>query len=62
YICDQVYVSRKKDYDNQFRNATFRNETEKIAVIGKIDEVGFVKQIRRETREFIALAHEMKSR
>lgn len=62
YICDQVYVSRKKDYDNPFRNATFRNEAEKIAVIGKIDEVGFVRQIRRETREFIALAHEMKLR
>ena len=54
YICDQVYESRKKDYENPFRNATFRNEEEKIAVIGKIDEVSFVKQIRKETEEFIA--------
>ena len=52
YICDQVYESRKKDYDNLFRNATFRNEAEKIAVIGKIDEVSFVKQIRKETEAF----------
>ena len=55
FICDQVYESRKKDYENEFRNATFRNEDEKIAVIGKIDDVSFVKQIRKETEEFIAL-------
>ena len=55
YICDQVYESRKKDYENEFRNATFRNEAEKLAVIGSIDDVSFVKQIRKETEEFIAL-------
>ena len=53
YICDQVYESRKKDYENPFRNATYRNEEEKIAVIGKIDDVSFVKQIRKETEAFI---------
>ena len=52
FICDQVYYTRKKDYDNEYRNATFRNEAEKIAVIGEIDEVSFVKQIREETAAF----------
>ena len=55
FICDQVYLSRKKDYDNPFRNATFRNEEEKIAVIGELDEVSFVKQIREETEKNIQL-------
>ena len=55
FICDQVYLSRKKDYDNPFRNATFRNEEEKIAVIGELDEVSFVKQIREETEKYIQL-------
>ena len=55
FICDQVYESRKKDYENEFRNATFRNEDEKLAVVGSIDDVSFVKQIRKETEEFIAL-------
>ncbi len=55
FICDQVYISRKKDYDNPFRNATFRNEEEKIAVIGELDEVSFVKQIREETEKNIQL-------
>ena len=54
FICNQVYESRKKDYENPFRNATFRNEKEKIAVIGELDEVSFVKQIRQETETFIA--------
>ncbi|MCR4858746.1 MAG: DUF4954 family protein [Bacteroidales bacterium] len=55
FICDQVYLSRKKDYDNPFRNATFRNEEEKIAVIGELEEVSFVKQIREETEKNIQL-------
>ncbi len=55
FICDQVYISRKKDYDNPFRNATFRNEEEKIAVIGELEEVSFVKQIREETERNIQL-------
>ena len=52
YICEQVYLSRKKDYDNQIRNSTFRNEDEKIAVIGALEDNSFVKQIRKETEEF----------
>ena len=54
FICDQVYESRKKDYENPIRSATFRNEAEKIAVVGKIEDVSFVKQIRKETEEFIS--------
>ncbi len=55
FICDQVYITRKKDYDNEFRNATFHNEEEKIAVIGKLDEVSFVKQIQEQTRKFLTM-------
>lgn len=60
FICNQVYESRKKDYENPYRNATFRNEEEKIAVIGTIDETSFVKQIIEETEQFIALVKEIK--
>ena len=52
YVCEEVYRSRKKDYDNKIRNATFRNEEEKISVIGNIDDNSFVKQIRKETEEY----------
>jgi hypothetical protein len=60
YICDQVYISRKKDYDNEIRSTTFRNEEEKIAVVGRIDDVSFVQQIRKETEEFVALVQKYK--
>lgn len=60
FICNQVYESRKKDYENPYRNATFRNEEEKIAVIGTIDETSFVKQVKEETEQFIAHVKEIR--
>jgi len=60
YICDQVYESRKKDYDNEIRSATFRNEAEKLAVVGRIDDVSFVKQTRQRTKEFLTLVQKYK--
>ena len=49
FICDQVYLSRKKDYDNPFRRATYRNDDEMTAAIGTIDSNDFVCQMRRDT-------------
>ncbi|HVO74382.1 MAG TPA: DUF4954 family protein [Ignavibacteriaceae bacterium] len=60
FISEQVYISRKKDYDNKFRKATFRNIDEMTAAIGKIDDNSFVKQVRQETREFKELISEIK--
>ena len=62
YICDQVYVSRKKDYDNQFRKATFRNPDEMEAAIGTIDDNGFIVQVREETNDFMALVENIRNR
>jgi NDP-sugar pyrophosphorylase family protein len=52
YVCQQVYISRKKDYDNPFRQSTFRSTEEMISAIGVIDDNSFVKQVRKETEEF----------
>ncbi|HEX2976631.1 MAG TPA: DUF4954 family protein [Bacteroidales bacterium] len=51
FISDQVYVSRKKDYDNPFRAMTFRNTEEMKAAIGTVDENSFIIQVRKETEE-----------
>lgn len=51
FVREQVYVSRKKDYDNIIRNSTFRNLEERDAVNGKLEENSFVKQIGKETEE-----------
>ena len=55
YVCDQVYLSRKKDYENVIRNSTFRNMEERDAVNGKLEDNSFVKQIKKETEQ--ALKH-----
>ncbi len=51
YIRDQVFITRKKDYDNFFRQATFHDGDEQAAVIGTAEGNSFVKQVRAETDE-----------
>ena len=62
YVSEQVYVSRKKDFDNKFRQATFRNIDEMTAAIGTIEDNGFVQQVRKETKEYVKLVSEIKDR
>jgi hypothetical protein len=51
---DRVYESRKKDYDNPFRFATYRNDAEMLAALGGIEDNRFIKQVREETETFRA--------
>jgi len=62
FVCDQVYITRKKDYDNTFRQATYRNMDEMTAAIGTIDENSFIVQVTQETEDFKKLAEEIKRR
>lgn len=62
YIRDQVYISRKKDYDNPFRKATYRNIDEMTAAIGTIEDNSFVKQVRKDTEDFRKAVEEVKKR
>ncbi len=59
YISEQVYVSRKKDYTNPFRQATFRNKDEMDATIGNIEDNSFIRQVREETAQFKESVHKM---
>jgi hypothetical protein len=62
YIRDQVYISRQKDFDNPFRQATYRNLDEMTAAIGTIEDNSFVKQVRQETEDFKKRVEQMKER
>jgi len=62
YIEYQVYASRKKDHDNPFRQATYRNPEEMVAAIGTIEDNSFVKLVREETENFKAVVAEMKKK
>lgn len=56
YICEQVYITRKKDFDNSFRQATYRNLDEMTAAIGTIEDNDFVRQVRQDTERYKQLA------
>lgn len=60
YICQQVYSSRLKDYDNHFRQITFKNQEEMIAAIGTIDDNSFVSQVRTELEAFEKKSQDLK--
>nr|MBP6436781.1 DUF4954 family protein [Paludibacteraceae bacterium] len=62
FVKDQVYLSRKKDFDNPYRRMTFRNEAEMTAAIGTIEDNGFVKEVRQMTVKFNDLVKEIKQR
>ncbi len=62
FVADQVYSTRKKDYDNAFRKITFADAAEMDAVMGRPEDNSFVKQVRKETQEFIALVESVKAR
>ncbi len=62
YIRDQVYISRKKDYDNPFRQATFTDAEEMRAVIGTPEDNSFVKQTNKDTEAFKMLVRNIRAR
>ena len=62
YIFDQVYETRKKDYQNKFRQATFMNEEEMIAAWGKLDENSFILNQRKELKEFTERVQNVRKR
>ena len=50
---EAVYSSRRKDYDNIYRKATFRNPEEMKACIGVIGDNTFIVQVAEETKVFL---------
>jgi hypothetical protein len=62
FVCDQVYSSRKKDFDNPYRQSTFRNMAEMKAAFGTIEENSFIVQVRKETEDFEIQVEEIKKK
>lgn len=52
YIQYQVYASRKKDHDNPFTQALYRNSEEMSATLGSVENDGFIRQVSEETEQF----------
>ncbi|MFA6133541.1 MAG: DUF4954 family protein [Phycisphaerae bacterium] len=56
FVAEQTFRSRKKDFENPFRQITFECPEEQAAVYGSAEDNSFVKQVRKETEDFAALA------
>ncbi len=52
YIEEQVYITKKKDYTNYFREITYRNDAERDAVLGRVEDNSFIKTAGKETAAF----------
>jgi hypothetical protein len=51
-LLGRAYASRRKDYDNPYRQATFRNPVEMEAVWGKLEEISFLKSYTEEIETY----------
>ncbi len=55
YIFDQVYLSRKKDYENPFRAMIHRSEDEMKSVMGSLENNDFIIGVRKEITAYMEL-------
>lgn len=62
HVCQQVYLSRAKDFQNPFRSITFRNAKEMEAVLGTPADNSFVQQIRKQTEAFAQQVRQLQAR
>ena len=61
YIEEQVYVTKIKDYNNFFREITYRNPKERDAVLGKVEDNAFIKIAKQDTLEFNAMVKRVRA-
>ena len=55
FIEDQIYKTKLKDYTNDFRAITYRNEVEMTEVLGTVESNSFVKSAKNDTLALVKL-------
>jgi hypothetical protein len=51
-LLERAHASRRKDFENPFRQATFRNPREMEAVLGRLEETPFLCEYRQEAEAY----------
>ena len=54
YIEEQVFKTKQKDYDNAFREITYRSLAERNAVLGRVEDNPFIDEAERQTKELLS--------
>jgi len=62
WIDRQIFESREKDYHNQFKKATFRNQEEMEQVLGKPGDNSFIRLIHKESGSFYEMIERISAR
>jgi hypothetical protein len=62
FVAEQTFVTRKKDYENPFRQMVYTTPDEMTAVLGTAEANSFVKQVRKDTQAFKDLVAAVKQR
>lgn len=52
YMYENSRSSRQKDFEDYFRSITYRNQQEQEAVIGRLEDTGFLRELEVETARF----------
>lgn len=60
YIEEQIFYTKNKDYKNRFRDITYRNDKERNAVLGKVEDNSLIIEAKEETKKFIDLFNRCK--
>jgi len=62
WIDRQIFKSREKDYHNQFKKSTFRNQEEMEQVLGKQGDNSFIRLIHKESSCFYEMIERVSAR
>jgi hypothetical protein len=62
WMDENIYESRAKDYRNEFKKATFRNEAEMEQVLGKPDDNPFIQLVHKESAAFTEMVKRVLTR
>ena len=55
FIEQQIFITKKKDYTNLFRDITYRNKAERDAVLGRVEDNAFILQSKQDTQRYAGL-------
>jgi hypothetical protein len=58
FILKGIIDSRRKDYENHFRNITYDNPAERDAVLGPLEENEFIRDAEKDYREYSLLVEQ----
>lgn len=54
WICQEIYKTRAKDYQNRFRQMVYENEAEMDAVVGSLADNTFIRQQQVEYERYVS--------